>query len=150
MFSSVINQHTKYVHCCINKKKYKKKKWRTVFKQKSLLVDIRFTKTWHGVHIVMLNKEILLQWKSKQKKSRKNRSILLCYWSYGWHTTTTENSRACAKRNLKAHIFLFKRRERKSRWRHILYSTQYQSSTIPAGRLEIPLKLTFTSPNFIT
>ena len=31
-----------------------------------------------------------------------------------------------------------------------LYSTQYQPSPIPAGGLEIPLKLTFKSPNFIT
>ena len=31
-----------------------------------------------------------------------------------------------------------------------VYSTQYQPSPIPAGGLEIPLKLTFKSPNFIT
>ena len=39
-----------------------------VFKQKSQLRDIKFTKTWYEV---MLNKEILLQWESKQTKSRK-------------------------------------------------------------------------------
>ena len=47
----------------------------TVFKQKSQLMDIVFTKTWHGV---MLNKEILLQWESQQRVE-KNRPILLCY-----------------------------------------------------------------------
>ena len=31
-----------------------------------------------------------------------------------------------------------------------VYSTQYQSSQIPTGGLEIPLKLTFKSPNFVT
>ena len=46
----------------------RKKKWRTAFKQKSQLVVISFRKTWHGI---MLNKEIFLEWKLNQRKSRK-------------------------------------------------------------------------------
>ena len=52
-------------------------------------------------------------------------------------------ARVSAKRNIKAHIFLFKRRERKGRWLCIFYTI----STVSRG-LEIPLKLTFKSPNF--
>ena len=39
------------------------------------------------------------------------------------------NSRACAKRNLKAHIFLFKRREQKSRWLCIFYAISTVSNS---------------------
>ena len=71
---------------------------------------------------------------------------MLCY--YGRHTTTTGNSRACAKRNLKAHIFFLK--EENGKVDGVVYSTQYQPSPIPAGGLEILLKLTFKSPYFLT
>ena len=52
-------------------------------------------------------------------------------------------ARVSAKRNIKAHIFLFKTKERKSRWLCIFYTI----STVSRA-LEIPLKLTFKSPNF--
>ena len=58
------------------------------------------------------------------------------------------NGRVCAKTNLKAHIFLFKRRERKSRCLLIFYAIS--TAPIHAGGLEIPLELTFKSPSFIT
>ena len=57
--------------------------------------------------------------------------------------------RACVKRNLKAHIFLSKGTKH-TKVDGLLYFTQYQPSPILAGGLEMPLKLTFKSPNFIT
>ena len=53
----------------------------------------------------------------------------------------TENSRGCAKRNLKAHIFLFKRRERKSRWLCIFYAVSTVSNS--CRRVRNPLKPQF-------
>ena len=89
----------------------------------------------------MLNKQILLQGKSEQTKSHKKQThivVLLKLWVCA--------KKNLAKKNLKAHIFLFKRRERKVDG--FVCSLQYQPSRIPAGGLEIPLKLTFKTPSF--
>ena len=47
------------------------------------------------------------------------------------------------------HIFFFLKEESKE-FEGFVYPTQYQPSPIPAGGLEIPLKLTFKSPSFTT
>ena len=52
-------------------------------------------------------------------------------------------------REISRHIFLFLKEEN-GKVDGFVYSTQYQPSPIPAGGLEIPLKLTFKSPSFIT
>ena len=52
-------------------------------------------------------------------------------------------------REISRHIFFFLKEEN-GKVDGFIYSTQYQPSPIPAGGLEIPLKLTFKSPSFIT
>ena len=52
-------------------------------------------------------------------------------------------------KEISRHIFFFSKEEN-GKVDGFVYSTQYQPSPIPAGRLEIPLKITFKSPNFIT
>ena len=52
-------------------------------------------------------------------------------------------------RKISRHIFFFLKEEN-GKVDGFLYSTQYQPSPVPAGGLEIPLKLTLESPNFIT
>ena len=52
-------------------------------------------------------------------------------------------------REISRHIFSFLKEENR-KIDSFVYSTQYQPSPIPAGGLEIPLKLTFKSPSFIT
>ena len=52
-------------------------------------------------------------------------------------------------REISRHIFFFVKEEN-GKVDGFVYSTQYQASLIPAGALEIPLNLTFKSPNFIT
>ena len=52
-------------------------------------------------------------------------------------------------RKISGHIFFFLKEENEKVYGFI-FSTQYQPSPIPAGGLEIPLKLTLKSPNFIT
>ena len=52
-------------------------------------------------------------------------------------------------REISRYIFFFLREEN-GKVDGFVYSTQYQPSSVPAGGLEIPLKLTFKSPNFIT
>ena len=52
-------------------------------------------------------------------------------------------------REISRHIFFFLKEEN-GKVDGFVYSAQYQPSPIPAEGLEIPLKLTFKSPNFIT
>ena len=52
-------------------------------------------------------------------------------------------------REISRHIFFFLKEEN-GKVDGFIYSTQYKPSPIPAGGLEIPLKLTFKSPNFMT
>ena len=52
-------------------------------------------------------------------------------------------------REISRHIYFFLKEEN-GKVDGFVYSMQYQPSPIAAGGLEIPLKLTFKSPNFIT
>ena len=52
-------------------------------------------------------------------------------------------------RKISRYIFFFLKEEN-GKVDGFVYSTQHQPSLIPAGGLEIPLKLTFESPNFMT
>ena len=54
--------------------------------------------------------------------------------------------RECAKRNLKAPIVLFKRRERKSRWLHIFHGISNVSSS--CRRVKNPTKTNIYNPQF--
>ena len=76
-------------------------------------MDITFTKTWHEV---MLNKEILLQWKSKQTKSKKKIDPYYCAIKAMVDIPPRLKTVGHVPREISRHIFFFfKRREWKSR-----------------------------------
>ena len=100
-------------------------------------------------HGVMLNKEILLQWKSKQTKSRKKVDPYCCAIKAMVDIPPRLKTVGYVPREISRHIFFFLTEEN-GKVDGFVYSTQFQPSPIPAVGLEIPLKLTFKSPNFIT
>ena len=100
------------------------------FQGKIAVCGITFTKTWHGV---ILNKEILLQSKSKQSKSRKKIDPYFCA------IKAMVDIPPRLKTEISRHRFFFLKEEN-GKVDGCVYSTQYQPSLIPA----------FKSPNFIT
>ena len=97
----------------------------------------------------MLNKETLLQRKHKQTKSRKKIDPYCCAIKAMVDTPPRLKAVGYVPREISRHIFFFLK-EKNGKVDGFVYSTQYQPSPIPTGGLEIPLKLTFKSPNFLT
>ena len=112
-----------------------------------MFVNIMFTKTWHGV---MLHKEILLQWKSKQtKKESKKIDPYCCAIKAMISILPRLKTVGHVPREISRHIFSFLKEEN-GKVDGFVYFTQYKLSPIPAEGLETLLKLTFKSPRFIT
>ena len=74
--------------------------------------------------------------------------MLLCSKSYAWQSSQSGHWRSYSQGNFKGCLFLLERRRWKSEG--FLFSTKYRLSLIPAGRLEIPLILSFKSLQYLT
>ena len=96
----------------------------------------------------MLNKDILLKWKSKQTESKKI-DPYCCAIKAMVDIRTRLKTGGHVPREISRHIFFFLKEENR-KVDGFVYSTQYQPSPIPTGGLKISLKLTYKSPNFIT